>query len=130
MDSKAAPGNEFEELYNAEKASAPISRLEDKWKLVPAFLRLRGLVKQHIDSFNHFLNVGIKEIIKANEVMTSEMDPTFFLKFTDINVGFPKLEEDCESFQLYPQECRVRDLTYAATIYVDVEYSKGARHCL
>lgn len=65
-------GNEFHELYNEAKLSQPIKKLEDKWKLVPAFLRLRGLVKQHIDSFNHFLNVGIKEIIRANSMMTSD----------------------------------------------------------
>ena len=64
--------------------------------MVPAFLRLRGLVKQHIDSFNHFLNVDIKEIVKANSQMLSESDPGFYLKFTDINVGMPKVEEDFE----------------------------------
>ena len=39
------------------KYSYFISSLKEKWKLVPAFIRLRGLVKQHIDSFNHFINV-------------------------------------------------------------------------
>ena len=98
-ENMAAPsdgGNEFDELYNEAKLNEPIKKIEDKWKLVPAFLRLRGLVKQHIDSFNHFLNIDIKEIIRANELMTSESDPTFYLKFTDINVGLPKIEEDFE----------------------------------
>lgn len=101
--------------------------VQDKWKLVPAFLRLRGLVKQHIDSFNHFLNVDIKEIVKANSQMLSESDPGFYLKFTDINVGMPKVEEDFEQHNLMPHECRIRDLTYAAPIYVDLEYTKGDR---
>ncbi len=35
--------------------TAPVSRLEDKWRLVPAFLRVGGLVRQHIDSFDHFI---------------------------------------------------------------------------
>ena len=30
----------------------PVSSLRDKYELLPAFLRVRGLVKQHIDSFN------------------------------------------------------------------------------
>jgi len=38
-------GNEFDELYNEAKLNEPIKKIEDKWKLVPAFLRLRGLVK-------------------------------------------------------------------------------------
>ena len=42
------------------------------------------------------MNVDIKEIIKANELITSEADPSFYMKFTDINIGFPKIEEDFE----------------------------------
>ena len=101
--------------------------VKDKWKLVPAFLRLRGLVKQHIDSFNHFLNVDLKQIIRANELMTSESDPAFYLKFTDIRVGMPTVTEDLEPHKLLPHECRIRDLTYAAPILVNLEYTKGDR---
>ena len=95
--------------------------------MVPAFLRLRGLVKAHIDSFNHFLNVDIKEIIRANHIITSDTDPTFYLKFTDIHVGMPKIEEHVEQNNLMPHECRIRDLTYSSPIYVDIEYIKGDR---
>ena len=37
---------------SAAELAAPVKRLEDKWTLLPAFLRLRGLVRQHIDSYN------------------------------------------------------------------------------
>ena len=33
--------------------------VKEKWKLLPAFLSVRGLVKQHIDSYNHFVNVEV-----------------------------------------------------------------------
>lgn len=55
-------------------------RLQDKWKLVPAFLRVKGLVKQHIDSFNYFINVDIKNIVKTNSKVTSDVDPLFYVK--------------------------------------------------
>lgn len=64
---------------------------------MPAFLRLRGLVKQHIDSFNYFLNVQIKEIVKANEMLYPTdrgIDPNFYVKFTEIKVGKPMIMED------------------------------------
>lgn len=54
--------------------------LQDKWLLVPAFLKGKGLVRQHIDSFNHFINVEIKKIVKANEKVISDADPLFYLK--------------------------------------------------
>lgn len=56
------------------------SYLQDKWKLVPAFLKGKGLVKQHIDSFNYFINVEIKKIVKANEKVLSDADPLFYVK--------------------------------------------------
>jgi DNA-directed RNA polymerase III subunit RPC2 len=37
----------------------PIKPVEEKWKLLPHFLRMRGLMRQHIDSFDHFINVCI-----------------------------------------------------------------------
>lgn len=57
-----------------------ITYLQDKWKLVPAFLKGKGLVKQHIDSFNYFINVEIKKIVKANEKVLSDADPLFYVK--------------------------------------------------
>ena len=42
-----------EEIANASK---PL-KLKDKWLLIPEYLRVKGLVRQHIESFNHFLNL-------------------------------------------------------------------------
>ena len=122
-DDEEMLGNDFHELYNESLLTQPLKNLKEKWKLVPAFLRLRGLVKQHIDSFNYFLNVSIKEIIRANSLMTSEHDHQFYLKFTDINVGMPRHKEGHDEWKLTPHECRVRDMTYQAPIFVDVEYT-------
>ena len=53
---------------------------QDKWKLLPAFLQTKGLVKQHIDSFNYFINTDIKNIVKANDRVVSDADPSFYVK--------------------------------------------------
>ncbi len=37
----------------------------EKYALLPAFLQTRGLVRQHIDSFNYFIDREIKKIVKA-----------------------------------------------------------------
>lgn len=47
---------------------------------MPAFLSVKGLVKQHIDSFNYFIGIDIKKIMKANEKVHSDADPSFYLK--------------------------------------------------
>ena len=79
-----------------EYLTKPVKNVEEKWKLLPHFLRIRGLMRQHIDSFNHFINVDIKQIVAArsNQEIRSDADPKFFLKYTDIYVGEPNLEEE------------------------------------
>lgn len=62
------------------KLTEPIKTIEDKYKLLPAFLKVRGLVKQHIDSFNYLINHEIKKIVRANERVTCDTDPNFYLR--------------------------------------------------
>lgn len=54
------------------------------------------------------------------------MDPRFWLKYTDINVGFPDRNEDAVIDQkVTPNECRLRDTTYGAPIIVTIQYTRG-----
>ncbi|PAV80313.1 hypothetical protein WR25_16720 [Diploscapter pachys] len=101
--------------------------LKDKWLLVPAFLKIRGLVKQHLVSFDYFVNSEIKNILLANQKITSDANPNFYLKYLDIRIGKPSMEEGLNQIndRITPQECRLRDITYAAPIDVDVEYTRG-----
>ena len=41
---------------------------------------MRGLVKQHLDSFNYFVNTEIKKIVRANDRIVSSVDPTIYLR--------------------------------------------------
>jgi len=105
---------------------SPIKSVEAKWHLVPAFLRVRGLVRQHIDSFNYFLAQDLKNIVAANSKVVSSADPMFYLKYLDVHVGTPDIEEGLDiRHATTPHECRLRDMTYAAPITVDVEYTRG-----
>ncbi|XP_011203561.2 DNA-directed RNA polymerase III subunit RPC2 [Bactrocera neohumeralis] len=111
--------------------SKPIKPLEEKWKLVPAFLQVKGLVKQHIDSFNHFVNVDIKKIVEANQTVISDADPLFYLKYLDVRVGTPDIEDGYNITKATtPHECRLRDTTYSAPITVDIEYTRGAQRII
>jgi DNA-directed RNA polymerase III subunit RPC2 len=85
-------GKGLADPINTAKARAPattprrvfhniqLTGAQDKWNLLPAFLKVKGLVKQHIDSYNFFVDVEIKKIVKANEKVLSDVDPTFYLK--------------------------------------------------
>jgi len=118
----------FKEVWAQEKdkLTEPIDKLEDKWKLLPAFVKVRGLMRQHIESYNYLINNELKQIMLANEEIRCQADESFYLKYTDIRVGWPaRVEADRMVSKLSPQECRLRDMTYAAPIIVDVEYIRG-----
>lgn len=117
--------------YKGKKMTDPINTAEDKWNLLPAFLKVKGLVKQHIDSFNYFVEVELKHIVMANQYIRSDVLPDFYLKYTDIRVKMPnRQDEDVHrgdntgDTPVSPNECRLRDMTYAAPILVDFVYYK------
>ncbi|CAI4768945.1 AAC_HP2_G0049930.mRNA.1.CDS.1 [Saccharomyces cerevisiae] len=111
-------------VYKGKKLTDEINTARDKWHLLPAFLKVKGLVKQHLDSFNYFVDTDLKKIIKANQLILSDVDPEFYLKYVDIRVG-KKSSSSTKDYLTPPHECRLRDMTYSAPIYVDIEYTRG-----
>ena len=120
-------------FYYSKRLTDPIDTAKDKWNLLPAFLRVKGLVKQHIDSFNYFTEVELKKIVKANQLVISDAHPlgtekSKWIQFTDITIGEPgrsdEVRGDHVDTTVTPNECRLRDLTYAAPIYVDITFPR------
>lgn len=124
MDSVLRP------FYYSKSLTDPINTARDKWNLLPAFLRVKGLVKQHIDSYNYFTDVELKKIVQANSLVVSDANPSKYVEFTDIRVGQPnRVEDEMHGYKesnVTPNECRLRDMTYAAPIYVDYIYPKSS----
>ncbi|KAI9699343.1 MAG: DNA-directed RNA polymerase III core subunit ret1 [Candelina mexicana] len=119
------PNARREKKRSRQRESYILIVWKDKWNLLPAFLKVKGLVKQHIDSFNFFVEVELKKIVEANKKVLSDVEPKFFLKYTDIYVGTPERLNPEGEKQITPNECRLRDMTYAAPVFVDIEYVRG-----
>ncbi|KAI1909457.1 DNA-directed RNA polymerase III complex subunit Rpc2 [Ophidiomyces ophidiicola] len=123
----------LEPFYYDKSLTDPINTQRDKWNLLPAFLKVKGLVKQHIDSYNYFIEVQLKKIVQSSAEIRSDVDPNFYIRFHDIYLGTPRRadEEQSEDSRfkvestVNPNECRLRDMTYAAPILVDFEYVRG-----
>ena len=90
------------------------------------------MVKQHIDSFNHFINRDIKKIVQANKKIVCEADPNFYLIYKDIYIGTPDVEESfnltrCSFLTSYilgnPK------LGFATTLSSIFDLSAGCFHC-
>ncbi|KAF4556782.1 DNA-directed RNA polymerase III subunit RPC2-like protein [Elsinoe fawcettii] len=121
----------LEPFYYGKGLTDPINTAKDKWNLLPAFLKVKGLIKQHTDSYNYFIETDLRNIVKANSIIHSDADPNTFIRFTDIRVQMPKRTDDdtwnwTQTSGVTPNECRLRDLTYAAPIVVDFDYTSNS----
>ncbi len=92
--------------------------IEDRWSIVEAFFKSRGLVRQHLDSFNDFIKNKLQEIIDEQGEIETEI-PGLKIKLGKIRIGRPRVREsDRGDREITPMEARLRNLTYAAPIYL------------
>ena len=68
------------DIAAAEEEVGEGEKIKDQSPLVPLYLLTKGLTKQHTDSFNYFVDVDLKKIVKANKRITSDVDPDFFIE--------------------------------------------------
>ena len=93
------------------------------------FFAEEGLVKQHLQSYNDFVWNTLQRIIDEIQGITIEVpDHTYHIKFGTIEVREPRVVEvDGTVRKVYPRETRIRNLTYAAPLYLDIILSDGER---
>ena len=95
---------------------------QDHWDVMKSFFTEEGLVKQHLDSYNDFVNNTLQHIIdeiKGIQIETSEH--TYDIKFGTIGLDPPRIVEvDGTVRSVYPRETRIRNLTYSAPLYLDI----------
>lgn len=57
-----------------------VKKIEEKWAMIPSFLKTKGIFNQHTASFNYFVDTDIRNIMHANNRVTSDANSLFFLK--------------------------------------------------
>jgi DNA-directed RNA polymerase III subunit RPC2 len=102
----------------------------EKWELLPYFMQLRNVINQHIYSFDHFVEHGMRNILlaEANVEIRSSADPDFYMRYIDVSLGPPSVIEDHLERAITPYECRIRDLTYAAPIFATIRFHRDDKH--
>jgi DNA-directed RNA polymerase beta subunit len=113
---------------------------ELKWKIIDKFFKDNPnvLVSHHLDSYNDFFNKGIKRIFKEKnpikimkksdnlEKDSKEFDLQCHLYLGGKNgdklyFGKPIIYDEHREHFMYPNEARLRNMTYGTTIHYDVD---------
>jgi DNA-directed RNA polymerase II subunit RPB2 len=111
---------------------------EISWKLIDKYFteNPNNLVAHHLESYNDFFNGGINRIFKENNpIRFSERNDegeekeyknecSLYLAGKDgskIYFGKPIIYDDNYSHYMYPNDARLRNMTYGTTIHYDVE---------
>ena len=110
---------------------------ETIWKIIDKYFKSNPniLVSHHLDSYNDFMKNGIKrifkeknpiKIIKKQNPVTKEFDLRCNLYLGGktgerIYIGKPIIYDETREHYMYPNEARLRNMTYGATIHYDVD---------
>jgi len=95
----------------------------EHWDLMKSFFQEEGLVKQHLDSYNDFTRNTLQQIIdEIGGIQIEVPNHTYNIKFGAIEIGEPRVVEvDGTVREVYPREARIRNLTYSAPLYLEIE---------
>ena len=97
--------------------------MNEFFTLLDAFARERGFVKFQIDSYNDFITRRIPKVIREIGSIKPEVPELgkFEIKLGDFKIGEPCVKEaDGSLREILPMEARIRNLTYAAPMYVEM----------
>ena len=88
------------------------STRKQSYSRIPAIIDVPNLIQVQLDSFDHFKNYGLKELFDELSPIEDFPGGRFELSFGEHYFEPPKLTEE---------ECRERETTYAAALYVTVQ---------
>ncbi len=100
--------------------------MRDNHIIVKDYLKSHSLVESNVTSFDNFVNHRMQEIVdEVNETIDSD---DFEIKLGKIDVEKPVIvEADGSSSHITPNEARLRNLTYAAPVKLEVTVKKDGQ---
>ena len=94
----------------------------DYWPIIKNMLETEGVARQHLNSYNEFIETGMQSIIdEINGLEVEALGNPYRVKFGKLIIGQPRaVEIDGSVSNILPLEARLRDLTYSAPLYLDM----------
>ncbi|MEK6954650.1 MAG: DNA-directed RNA polymerase subunit B'' [Candidatus Micrarchaeota archaeon] len=89
-------------------------------ELTKHYLQDSSVMRQFIDSYNKFIEEGLQLVVEAQSTIEPQVE-NLVLKLGKVTVGQPSVTEaDGTRRVLYPQEARLRDLSYTAPLFLEI----------
>jgi len=93
--------------------------------LIQKYFQENSIIRSNIESFNNFVEFELQKIIDENKEVEPTIIPpnvdTYKIRFDKIWIEEPTIiEADGSKRNIFPSEARLRKMTYAAPIFVDV----------
>src|SRR6056297_2209423 len=89
------------------------------------------LAEHHFRSFNAFLDRGMQQVVDEKETIDTDIgdkegEEPVFVELGDVRVETPRVREaDGSEELLFPQEARLRNITYAAPVFMEMSIVRG-----
>lgn len=93
--------------------------------LLNKFFEDNSMVEANIESYNRFIEEELPKIIEENKVIEPTIIPTnvddFKIKFDKVYITKPEIiEADGSKREIHPIEARLRKMTYAAPMFIEI----------
>ncbi|HMH09062.1 MAG TPA: DNA-directed RNA polymerase subunit B'', partial [Candidatus Nitrosopolaris rasttigaisensis] len=91
------------------------------WPIINDVLRRDGIARQHLNSYNEFMERGLQSIIdEVGEIEIETAEYPYKIKLGKIKLQQPRIMElDGSITHVAPMEARLRNLTYASPIMLE-----------
>ncbi len=88
--------------------------------MLEAYFKVNTLVKQQLDSYNKFLDTGLQRVVDRVKKIETNVEG-FELKLGKLRLEKPRYYEIRGGYRtITPNEARLRNLTYAAPLFLEV----------
>ena len=97
-------------------------KYNQRWPVIHDILKREGIAKQHLNSFDEFLENGLQQIItEVNQIDIENAEYPYKIQLEKIKLQQPRMMElDGSITHVIPSEARLRNISYVAPVMMEI----------
>ncbi|MDX1746183.1 MAG: DNA-directed RNA polymerase subunit B'', partial [Halobacteriales archaeon] len=106
-------------------------QVDDRRMISREYFSAERLAEHHYRSFNNFLERGMQRVVDEKETIDTDIgdkedEEPVYVELGQVRVVTPRVREaDGSEELLYPQEARLRNITYSAPVFMEMTIMRG-----